>query len=142
MIAQDSGTRYGGLSVGQSWARIDEPRITASLLAEGLGATAKTLDERDIAYKIFGGYQFHEYFADAARRLGGALHNPVRASQGLMVCSWAPLHSTNPTACNFMNAGIVSPSARAVFRLMKRSNLVGCSTGRSAAWTPLRTRST
>src|SRR5215831_16306396 len=38
--------------------------------------------------------------------------------------------------------GIVSPRALAVLRLMTRSNLVGCSTGRSAGFVPLRILST
>jgi hypothetical protein len=38
--------------------------------------------------------------------------------------------------------GIVRPSALAVFRLMMSSNLVGCSTGRSAGFAPFRTLST
>ena len=37
-------------------------------------------------------------------------------------------------------AGISRPSALAVVRLMTRSNLVGCSTGRSAGFSPLRMR--
>ena len=36
--------------------------------------------------------------------------------------------------------GISSPSALAVLRLMTRSNLVGCTTGRSAGFSPLRIR--
>jgi hypothetical protein len=40
------------------------------------------------------------------------------------------------------DGGIVSPSALAVFRLMTRSNFVGCSTGRSAGLAPLRSLST
>ena len=38
--------------------------------------------------------------------------------------------------------GIVRPRALAVFRLMTSSNLVGCSTGRSAGLAPLRILST
>jgi hypothetical protein len=38
--------------------------------------------------------------------------------------------------------GIVRPSALAVFELMTSSNLVGCSTGRSAGFAPLRILST
>ncbi len=38
--------------------------------------------------------------------------------------------------------GIVRPRALAVFRLMTNSNLVGCSTGRSAGLAPLRILST
>ena len=36
------------------------------------------------------------------------------------------------------DGGIVRPRALAVFRLMTRSNFVGCSTGRSAGFAPLR----
>jgi OOP family OmpA-OmpF porin len=60
-FAQDGGYFYGGLSVGQSRARIDDERITSGLLASGLTTTAMTLDERDTAYKAFGGYQFNRY---------------------------------------------------------------------------------
>src|SRR5262249_36578292 len=37
------------------------------------------------------------------------------------------------------DGGMVSPSVLAVFRLMTRANRQGCSTGRSAGLTPLRT---
>src|SRR5215470_13672083 len=40
------------------------------------------------------------------------------------------------------DCGIVSPRVLAVLRLMTSSNLVGCSTGRSAGLAPLRMRST
>jgi OOP family OmpA-OmpF porin len=57
---------YGGLSLGQSRARIDEPRITATLLDAGLATTSMSRDEHDTAYKVFGGYQFNKYFAAEA----------------------------------------------------------------------------
>lgn len=60
-LAQDGGYFYGGLSVGQSRAKIDQERITAGLLASGLATTAMTRDESDTAYKLFGGYQFNRY---------------------------------------------------------------------------------
>jgi len=42
-------------------------------------------------------------------------------------------------SARFINvAGMVMPSALAVFRLMTSSNLVGCSTGRSAGFVPWR----
>lgn len=50
---------YGGASIGQSRAKIDEPRITATLLNSGLATTSMSRDERDTAYKLFGGYQFN-----------------------------------------------------------------------------------
>jgi len=62
-FAQEGGYYYGGLSIGQSRAKIDEPRISASLLGSGLTTTSMTLDESDTAYKLFGGYQFNRNFA-------------------------------------------------------------------------------
>lgn len=41
-----------------------------------------------------------------------------------------------------MFGGIVSPICLAVFRLITNSNLVGCSTGRSAGFTPFKILST
>ena len=62
-FAQEGGYYYGGLSIGQSRAKIDEPRISASLLGSGLTTTSMTRDESDTAYKLFGGYQFNRNFA-------------------------------------------------------------------------------
>ena len=62
-FAQEGGYAYGGLSIGQSRAKIDEPRITASLLSGGLTTTSMSRDERDTAYKIFGGWQFNRHVA-------------------------------------------------------------------------------
>lgn len=61
--AQDSAYYYGGLSIGQSQATIDEDRITARLLGQGLSTTSMSRDERDLAFKVFGGYQYNRYFA-------------------------------------------------------------------------------
>ncbi len=61
--AQEGSYYYGGLSVGRSQARIDEERITASLLAAGLTTTGMNSDERGNAFKLFGGYQFNRNFA-------------------------------------------------------------------------------
>jgi len=60
--AQEGGYFYGGLSVGQSRANIDEARITAGLVGAGLTTTAFTRDEHDTANKLFGGYQVNRYF--------------------------------------------------------------------------------
>ena len=62
-FAQDGGYPYGGLSIGQSQARIDEARISSTLLASGFTTTAMTRDESDTAYKLFVGYQFNRYVA-------------------------------------------------------------------------------
>ena len=46
------------------------------------------------------------------------------------------------SVCANSHGGIVNPSALAVLRLMINSNFVGCSTGRSAGFAPLRILST
>ena len=61
-FAQESGYAYGGLSVGQSRAKIDEERISAGLLGAGFTSSTMTRDEKSDAYKLFGGYQFNRYF--------------------------------------------------------------------------------
>jgi hypothetical protein len=54
----------------------------------------------------------------------------------------ASFHSITPSARAKNVSGIVRPSALAVLRLTTRSNLVGCSTGISAGFTPRRILST
>src|SRR5215831_15249779 len=54
----------------------------------------------------------------------------------------AALHSITSSARSRSDSGIFSLSALAVVRLIIRSNLVGCSTGRSAAFAPRRILST
>jgi hypothetical protein len=51
-------------------------------------------------------------------------------------------YSITSSARASSDCGMVRPSALAVFRLMTRSYLVGACTGRSAAFSPLRMRST
>lgn len=60
-FAQEGGYPYAGVSIGQSRAKIDQERITANLLAGGLTSTGMSRDERDTAYKLFGGYQLNRY---------------------------------------------------------------------------------
>src|SRR5262249_29438062 len=52
----------------------------------------------------------------------------------------APLHSITSSARASTVAGTSRPSARAVLRLITSSNLVDCTTGRSAGLAPLSTR--
>ena len=61
-VADDSGW-IGGLSVGQSKARIDDPQIIGQLQGAGYATTSLNDVNRDTAFKIFGGYQFNQYFA-------------------------------------------------------------------------------
>ena len=62
-LAQDDSYPYAGASIGQSRARIDEERITAGLLAQGLTTTAFSRDESNVGYKLFGGWQLNRYVA-------------------------------------------------------------------------------
>lgn len=57
--AQDAGYFYGGMSLGDARARIDEERITAGLLGNGLTVTSFKRDERSLSGRLFGGYQLN-----------------------------------------------------------------------------------
>ena len=52
----------------------------------------------------------------------------------------SPSQSITSSASTSSVRGTVKPSAFAVFRFMTNSNLVGCITGRSAGFSPLRIR--
>lgn len=60
--AQDSYP-YVGLSLGRTTARIDEGRITSSLIGPGLGISSLQRDDTGVGYKLFGGYQMNRNFA-------------------------------------------------------------------------------
>lgn len=61
-MADDAGWYVGG-NVGQSKATIDDPRITSGLLGGGLTTTSIADRNRDIGYKLYGGYQFNPNFS-------------------------------------------------------------------------------
>jgi len=61
-MASDSSW-YGGINVGQSRANIDDFRIASELLGAGLTMTSINDDDRDIGYKLYGGYKFNRNFA-------------------------------------------------------------------------------
>ena len=54
---------YIGAGVGQSRATIDEPRLRASLAANGETVTGFAKDQRDTGYKLFIGRQLNQYVA-------------------------------------------------------------------------------
>ena len=54
---------YGGFSIGQSRANIEDARITNGLLGAGFTSTSISKDERDTGYKVFAGYQINRNFA-------------------------------------------------------------------------------
>lgn len=61
-MAQDAGW-YAGGNIGQSKASIDDARITSGLLGSGLIAGPINDDNRDRGFKLFGGYQYNQYFS-------------------------------------------------------------------------------
>ena len=67
---------------------------------------------------------------------------PLCANSGLMQCSKPPSYSNTSSARPISVLGMLRPSALAVFRFMYSSTLVACCTGRSAGFSPLRTRPT
>mgnify|MGYP001158814762 FL=1 len=64
-IAQDHNYFYGGVSAGPTRGKFNEEGI-ASILLQGnappVSMTGLTLDQRDNAYRVFGGYQFNRNF--------------------------------------------------------------------------------
>ena len=61
--AQSEPYYYLGLSGGQSRGQIDERRISNRLVGPGLTINSITSQDRDIAWKAFGGYQFNRNLA-------------------------------------------------------------------------------
>lgn len=59
----DDAAWYGGFGLGQSRAEVDDGRIRSELLESGLTVTSIGDNERDLAYKIFGGRKFNRNFA-------------------------------------------------------------------------------
>lgn len=62
-LAEDEKGWYIGANIGQSAAEIDDEKITNSLVGSGFTVTSIDDDDRDLGYKLFGGYQFNRNFA-------------------------------------------------------------------------------
>lgn len=54
---------YGGINAGHAQADINSSRINTSLQSAGFATAGTTKDDRDFAYRLFGGYQFNRNFA-------------------------------------------------------------------------------
>jgi hypothetical protein len=63
---------------------------------------------------------------------------PGNADHALILAARTNTHSITSSAIEVIKGGIVKPSAFAVFPLIKNSNLVGCSTGKSDGLAPFR----
>ncbi|WP_425259587.1 OmpA family protein [Rubrivivax sp. RP6-9] len=60
-LGQDESHDYFGIAGGASQAKIDQPGITRRLGDSGLTVDGFTADNRDKAYRVFGGYQFNRH---------------------------------------------------------------------------------
>src|SRR5262245_65180631 len=96
--------------------------------------------EACLTFRIIGG-EVHEH-ADAphAARLLRARRERPRRRAAKERDDLAPSHSITSSAIASRPGGIATPSAFAVLRLITSSNLVGCNTGKSPGFSPLRTR--
>ena len=63
VLAEEERGWYLGANIGQSAADLDHDRIDEALAGGGFTVTRIDDDDRDLGYKIFGGYQFNENFA-------------------------------------------------------------------------------
>jgi len=74
---------YVGASAGQSRADVDKGEIDAAFSSLGLGSRTST-DETDFGFKVYGGYQFNQYFAveGGYTNLGKAKSHTVFTSGG------------------------------------------------------------
>lgn len=63
LAAAQDAKWYGGINIGQSRAKIDDERITRNLLSGGFTGVSILDDDRDVGYKLYGGYQFNKNFA-------------------------------------------------------------------------------
>lgn len=61
--APGSAAWYMGAEIGRSTARIDDSSISNALAADGASSSSITNSDRSTGYKLFGGYQFNDYFA-------------------------------------------------------------------------------
>jgi OOP family OmpA-OmpF porin len=62
-FAQEQPYYYGGVSVGQSETNLEADHITQTQIGNGFTIDSIKRDEKDTAYKLFGGYQFNRFYA-------------------------------------------------------------------------------
>jgi OOP family OmpA-OmpF porin len=61
-MAEDSGW-YLGANIGQSVSDLEHEKMADSALGDNLTTTSFRVDDHDMGYKLFGGYQLSRYFA-------------------------------------------------------------------------------
>src|SRR5262249_49218025 len=115
-----------------------KPRLQQHVLAVHISGLAKPLDEclEVLVSEILDAANPRKFFC---RLLRTRRERPCRcAADELDEC--ASFHSITSSASASSLSGTSRPSAFAVLRLMTSSNLVGCITGKSAGFAPLRIR--
>src|SRR5262249_21602382 len=129
---QRSNTR--GVAVGCARHEFDIVRLMES---GGLQSLAQSGDARCVA-------QCHPWIEEANLRDPGwllrARRERPRCRAAEQVDELAPSHSIPSSAATSSLSGTVSPSIRAVWWLITSSNLLACTTGKSAGLAPLRMR--
>jgi hypothetical protein len=78
--------------------------------------------------------------SDSALKIGERGYRRFVQTGAVSRCSKTHTHSMTSSARASSVGGTSRPTALAVLRLMTSSNLVGCNTGRSVGFSPLRTR--
>lgn len=115
-FAQDSPYYYGGLSIGRAHSKYDPGRLGGSIISPAGTLTITGSDDKDTAYKVFGGYQFNRNMAveagyfnlgksswTATTTPAGTLSGQIR-TQGLNVDAVGTLPLTESLAA-FVRAG-------------------------------------
>lgn len=84
-LAQDTSHYYGGVSAGRSKTDTDAAGLTSGLLP-GVAAASSSTDDKDNAFKLFGGYQFNRNIAVEGGyfHLGKNSFNAVTAPAGTL----------------------------------------------------------
>src|SRR5262249_31803886 len=126
-----------GKSVGPGAARF---AVLVAQDAEPFGPkfTARAGDEAGL-HRVGGSFE-DDRNGRARRPCGARRERPRGCRAAEQRYERAALHSITSSAMASTPGGTVRPSAPAVFMLMTSSNLVGCSTGRSAGFSPFRIR--
>src|SRR5262249_52867123 len=117
-----------------------DPQV-ASVQPPQLPQSAFERGDTRLRFRVVGGHRHQRDDASpAAALLRTRRERPRRGGAPEQREDLAPFHSTHSTAATSSLSGTVRPSIRAVGWLITNSNLLDCTTGRSAGFAPLRMR--
>src|SRR5262249_52365018 len=119
--------------------RSGPPSFDLHIAAVGPAQPLQRFNESHIAGLVIRIFRIHQC-ADASHALAlSTRHQRPRRRAAYCCDEGAPLHSMTSSARASIEAGNIRPSAVAVLRFNTSSNLMLCSTGKSAALAPFRT---